>query len=163
MREIGMELELTQTTVRVSSRPADAAIARLIQGTKVLTPGGPDKLFQQTFGGFLGEKLLQPCACYISTNAGLLIGTLYISTKRLAFCSDSLLCHHPFSQQQHECVYYKMLSSVGLELMHDFGKTEMAASPGIIFDILNSKVNLSRLIYRSTWIDVQNFSGKLNT
>lgn len=95
-------------SVRVSSRPADAAIARLIQGTKVLTSGGPDKLFQQTFGGFLGEKLLQPCACYISTNSGPLIGTLYISTKRLAFCSDSLLCHHPFSLQQHECVYYKV-------------------------------------------------------
>lgn len=45
-------------SVRVSSRPADAAIARLIQGTKVLTSGGTDKLFQQTFGGFPGEKLL---------------------------------------------------------------------------------------------------------
>ncbi|KAG5049113.1 hypothetical protein JHK85_010216 [Glycine max] len=80
----------------------------LIQGTKVLASGGPDKLFQQTFGGFLGEKLLQPCACYISTNSRPLIGTLYISTKRLAFCSDSLLCHHPFSLQQHECVYYNV-------------------------------------------------------
>ncbi|KAG4957621.1 hypothetical protein JHK85_044001 [Glycine max] len=47
--------------VRVRSRPADATIARLIQGTKVLTSGGPDKLFQQTFGGFPREKLLQPC------------------------------------------------------------------------------------------------------
>ncbi|KAH1218346.1 GEM-like protein 2 [Glycine max] len=95
--------------LRVSSRPADAAIARLIQGTKVLTSGGPDKLFQQTFGVFPGEKLLQPCACYISTNSGPLIGTLYISTKRLAFCSDYPLCHHPFSLQQHECVYYKVI------------------------------------------------------
>ncbi|KAG5117444.1 hypothetical protein JHK84_043557 [Glycine max] len=86
-------------SVRVRSRPADATIARLIQGTKVLTSGGPDKLFQQTFGGFPREKLLQPCGCYISTNSGPLIGTLYISTKRLAFCSDSLLCHHPFSLQ----------------------------------------------------------------
>ncbi|KAG4980537.1 hypothetical protein JHK82_033779 [Glycine max] len=86
-----MELELTQTTVRVSSRPADAAIARLIQGTKVLTSGGLDKLFQQTFRGFPREKLLQPCACYISTNSGPLVETLYISTKRLEFCSDSIV------------------------------------------------------------------------
>ncbi|KAG4986170.1 hypothetical protein JHK86_033861 [Glycine max] len=86
-----MELELTQTTVRVSSRPADAAIARLIQGTKVLTSGGLDKLFQQTFRGFPKEKLLQPCACYISTNSGPLVETLYISTKRLEFCSDSIV------------------------------------------------------------------------
>ena len=68
-------------SVRVRSRPADATIARLIQGTKVLTSGGPDKLFQQTFGGFPREKLLQPCGCYISTNSGPLIGTLYIHQK----------------------------------------------------------------------------------
>ncbi|KAK7401774.1 hypothetical protein VNO78_13527 [Psophocarpus tetragonolobus] len=93
----------------VGARPADAAIAKLIQGTKVLASGGPDKLFQQTFGIFPGEQLLQPCACYISTNSGPLIGTLYISTKRLTFCSDNPLCHHPFSLQQHECIYYKVI------------------------------------------------------
>ncbi|KHN22533.1 hypothetical protein glysoja_042563 [Glycine soja] len=52
-----MELELTQTTVRVSSRPVDVQLLDLF-GTKVLTSGGTDKLFQQTFGGFPGEKLL---------------------------------------------------------------------------------------------------------
>ena len=97
--------------MKVSSRPADAAIAKLIQGTKVLASGGPEKLFQQTFGVFPGEKLLQPYACYISTDSKPVIGTLYISTKRLAFCSDNPLCHHPFSlqQQQHQCIYYKVL------------------------------------------------------
>ncbi|QCE10080.1 GEM-like protein 2 isoform X2 [Vigna unguiculata] len=96
--------------LRVSSKPADAAIAKLIQGTKVLASGGPEKLFQQTFGVFPGEKLLQPYACYLSTDSRPVIGTLYISTKRLAFCSDHPLCHHPFSlQQHHQCIYYKMI------------------------------------------------------
>ncbi|CAJ1957559.1 unnamed protein product [Sphenostylis stenocarpa] len=96
----------------VSSRPADAALGKLIQGTKVIASGGSEKLFQQTFGVFPGEKLLQPYACYVSTNSVPLIGTLYISTKRLAFCSDYPLCHHPFSlqqQKQHQCVYYKVI------------------------------------------------------
>ncbi|ESW21377.1 hypothetical protein PHAVU_005G065600 [Phaseolus vulgaris] len=96
--------------LKVSSRPADAAIAKLIQGTKVIASGGPEKLFQQTFGVFPGEKLLQPYACYLSTDSRPVIGTLYISTKRLAFCSDHPLCHHPFSlQQQHQCIYYKVI------------------------------------------------------
>lgn len=95
--------------VKVSSRPADAAMAKLIQGTKVLASGGTGKLFQQTFGVFPGEKLLQQYACYVATNSGPIIGTLYVSTKRLAFCSDNSLCHHPFSLQQHQCIYYKVL------------------------------------------------------
>ncbi|KAJ1378898.1 PH-like domain superfamily [Sesbania bispinosa] len=94
--------------LRISSSPADAAMARLVQGTKVLTNGGPDKLFHQTFGFFPGEKLLKPYVCYISTTYGPVIGTLYISTKRLAFCSDYPLCHHPFSLQ-HQCIHYKVV------------------------------------------------------
>lgn len=95
--------------VRMSSSPADAAMARLVQGTKVLTNGGSDKLFQQTFGIFPGEKLLKQYVCYISTtNSGPVIGTLYITTKRLAFCSDYPICHYPFSLQ-HQCLYYKVV------------------------------------------------------
>ncbi|RDX74634.1 GEM-like protein 2, partial [Mucuna pruriens] len=76
----------------------------------VLASGGPDKLFQQTFGVFPREKLLQkPYSCYVSTNSGPVIGTLYVSTKRLAFCSDYPLCHHPLSLQQHQCIYYKVI------------------------------------------------------
>ncbi|KAL2331352.1 hypothetical protein Fmac_018933 [Flemingia macrophylla] len=95
--------------LKVSARPADAAIAKLIQGTKVLASGGPDNLFQQTFGGFPGEKLLDQYACYVSTNSGPIIGTLYVSTKRIGFCSDNPLCHHPFSLQKHQCIYYKVI------------------------------------------------------
>ncbi|XP_061349645.1 GEM-like protein 1 [Gastrolobium bilobum] len=94
--------------IRISSNLADATIARIVQGTKVLTLGGPDMLFQQTFGIFQEEKLLKPFACYISTSTGPVIGTLYVSTKRLAFCSDYPLCHYPFSQQNHT-VNYKVV------------------------------------------------------
>ncbi|KAE9590587.1 putative GRAM domain-containing protein [Lupinus albus] len=94
--------------IRISSNSADAAMARLVQGTKVLTNGGSDKPFQQTFGIFPQEKLLKPYACYISTPSGPVIGSLYISTQRFAFCSDYPLCHHPFSLQ-HNCLYYKVV------------------------------------------------------
>lgn len=94
--------------MRVSTSPADAAMARLVQGTKLLAKGGSDKLFQQTFGVFRGEKLLKSYVCYISTASGPVIGTLYITTQRVAFCSDYPLCHHPF-YHNHQCLYYKVL------------------------------------------------------
>lgn len=70
----------------------EAAMARLNQGTKVLTGGGKDKVFQQEFENLAGEKLLHSYACYLSTSHGPVIGMLYISNKRLAFCSD--FCHY---------------------------------------------------------------------
>lgn len=97
--------------VRVSSNLADAAMARIVQGTKVLAHGGPDKLFQQIFGISTGEKLLKSYACYISTSSGPVIGTLYVSTKILAFCSDYPPSHSPFSMQNHS-TYYKVLFSL---------------------------------------------------
>lgn len=99
---------LCYTAVRVSSSFADAAVARIVQGTKVLALGGPDMLFQQAFGIFPEEKLIKSFACYLSTSSGPVIGTLYVSTKRLAFCSDYPLSHYPFSPQQNQRVHYKV-------------------------------------------------------
>jgi len=84
-------------------------VARIVQGTKVLTLGGSDALFQQSFGVFPGEKLIKSFACYLSTSTGPVIGTLHISNLRLAFCSDYPLCHYPFSQQQNQTLHYKVL------------------------------------------------------
>lgn len=107
--------------VRLGSNPADAAMARLIQGTKVVTQGGHDKVFQNTFGILQGEKLVKQYACYLSTSTGPIIGTLYISTKRLAFCSDFPLYHHnPFSLQS-QPIYYK----VAVILLFSFHKLKV--------------------------------------
>ncbi|KAK7257155.1 hypothetical protein RIF29_30925 [Crotalaria pallida] len=99
--------------VRISSNLVDAAMARIVQGTKMLAHGGSDKLFQQIFGIIPGEKLLNPYVCYISTSYGPVIGTLYVSTKRLAFCSDYPLSHYPFSMQNHS-IYYKVVVQLDL-------------------------------------------------
>ncbi|KAI6672570.1 hypothetical protein NL676_000476 [Syzygium grande] len=94
--------------LRTSPNITDAAMARLAQGTKVLTEGGQDKVFQHTFEILPGEKLLKAYACYLSTSTGPVIGTLYLSNKRLAFCSDNPLCQYsPTGQQQ--WMYYKVV------------------------------------------------------
>ncbi|CAA7405733.1 unnamed protein product [Spirodela intermedia] len=74
--------------LRTAPNLTDAAMSSLATGTKVFAEGGRDKLFEQTFGILPGEKLRKAYACYLSTPSGPAIGTLYLSTRRLAFCSD---------------------------------------------------------------------------
>lgn len=87
-------------------------MTRLAQGTKVLAEGGHDKIFNQAFGTFPGEKLRKAFACYISTTSGPVIGTLYVSTLRLAFCSDNPLNHNAATAGPPEWVYYKVVVQI---------------------------------------------------
>nr|CAB3493312.1 unnamed protein product [Digitaria exilis] len=95
--------------LRTAPNMADAAVARLAQGTKVYAEGGHDRVFYQTFGAMPGEQLRKAYACYLSTSSGPVIGTLYLSTARLAFCSDSPVCYQGPAGQPHECMYYKVV------------------------------------------------------
>lgn len=93
--------------VKTSPSLTDAALARITQGTKVLAEGGNDKVFQQTFNTYPGEQLWKSYACYISTSAGPVIGTLYLSTARIAFCSDNPVSYSTTPGQQ-ETTNYKV-------------------------------------------------------
>ncbi|KAJ9177533.1 hypothetical protein P3X46_012744 [Hevea brasiliensis] len=86
---------------------ADAALGRIAQGTKVLAEGGYEKIFRQTFETVPEELLQNSYACYLSTSAGPVMGILYISTAKLAFCSDSPLSYK--SGGQTEWSYYKVV------------------------------------------------------
>ncbi|KAL6312263.1 hypothetical protein AAG906_022019 [Vitis piasezkii] len=44
--------------------------------------------FQANFGVGEGEKLLKASQCYLSTTGGPIAGLLFISSQRIAFCSD---------------------------------------------------------------------------
>ncbi|THG15730.1 hypothetical protein TEA_022164 [Camellia sinensis var. sinensis] len=104
--------DLVDTRVSAVSPPlktgpsfADAAVGRIAQGTKVLAEGGYEKVFRQTFETVPEEKLLNSYACYLSTSAGPVMGTLYVSTAKLAFCSDNPLSYKVGDQTQWS--YYK--------------------------------------------------------
>lgn len=86
---------------------ADAALGRIAQGTKVLAEGGYEKIFRQTFETVPEEKLLDSFACYLSTSAGPVMGVLYVSTAKLAFCSDDPLSYK--SGGKTEWSYYKVV------------------------------------------------------
>lgn len=93
-------------SVKTAPSVADAAMGRIAQGTKVLAEGGYDKIFQQNFETLPEEQLRKSYACYLSTSAGPVMGMLYLSTAKLAFCSDNPLSYNVGDQTQWS--YYKV-------------------------------------------------------
>ncbi|KAK4373615.1 hypothetical protein RND71_008999 [Anisodus tanguticus] len=91
--------------VKTGPSLADAALGRIAQGTKVLAEGGYDKIFRQTFETVPEEQLQNSFACYLSTSAGPVMGVLYVSTAKLAFCSDNPLSYK--AEDKTEWSYYK--------------------------------------------------------
>lgn len=87
---------------------ADTAWGKISQGTKLLTGGGFEQVFRQMFETLPDEKLLKSYACYLSTSSGPVAGTLYISTKKIAFCSDRPLSYQS-SPGQTAWSYYKVV------------------------------------------------------
>ncbi|TVU37855.1 hypothetical protein EJB05_11196 [Eragrostis curvula] len=67
----------------------DAAMGRIAQISKVISEGGYEKIFKQTFECLPDEKLKKAYVCYLSTSHGPIMGVLYISTVKIAFGSDS--------------------------------------------------------------------------
>lgn len=92
--------------MKTSPSFADAAMGRIVHSTKVLAEGGYEKIFRQAFDTVPEEQLQDSYACYLSTSAGPVMGTLYVSTAKLAFCSDNPL---PYKNgDQTEWSYYKV-------------------------------------------------------
>ncbi|XP_022766412.1 GEM-like protein 1 [Durio zibethinus] len=86
---------------------ADATVGRIAQGTKVLAEGGYEKIFRTTFENAPEERLLKTYACYLSTSAGPIMGVLYLSTEKVAFCSDNPLSYQVRGQTQ--WIFYKVV------------------------------------------------------
>lgn len=84
-------------------------MGRIAQSTKVLAEGGYEKIFRQTFETVPEEQLQNSYACYLSTSAGPVMGILYVSTAKLAYCSDNPLSYK--NGNQTEWSYYKVCSS----------------------------------------------------
>lgn len=96
--------------IKTSPSLADAAMGRIAHGTMVLAEGGYEKVFRQTFETVPEEKLLKSYACYLSTSAGPVMGVLYLSTAKLAFCSDNPLSYKVGDLTEYS--YYKVVLPV---------------------------------------------------
>ncbi|KAL1539203.1 Cleavage polyadenylation factor subunit fip1 [Salvia divinorum] len=87
----------------------DAAVGRIARSTKVLAEGGYEKVFQNTFENAPEEKMLKYYGCYLSTSAGPVAGVIYLSTAKVAFCSDDPLSYKVPESEEVRMSYYKVV------------------------------------------------------
>ncbi|KAF7113921.1 hypothetical protein RHSIM_RhsimUnG0103200 [Rhododendron simsii] len=74
--------------VRLGPKITETVKGKLSLGAKILKAGGIEKIFKHHFSVGEGEKLLKASQCYLSTTAGPIAGLLFISTLKVAFCSE---------------------------------------------------------------------------
>ncbi|KAE8716474.1 GEM-like protein 5 [Hibiscus syriacus] len=84
-----------------------AAWGKLNLTEKAIKEGGFESLFKQIFATDPNERLMKIFAGYLSTTTGPVAGTLYLSTVRVAFCSDRPLSFTAPSSQE-TWSYYKV-------------------------------------------------------
>ncbi|KAK4357676.1 hypothetical protein RND71_023286 [Anisodus tanguticus] len=85
---------------------SEAAWGKLNLTAKALTEGGFEPLYKQIFPTDPNEQLKKTFACYLSTTTGPVAGTLYLSSTKVAFCSDRPLSFRAPSGQE-AWSYYK--------------------------------------------------------
>ncbi|KAM7484858.1 hypothetical protein LguiA_000867 [Lonicera macranthoides] len=74
--------------VRMGPKLTETVKGKLRLGARILQVGGVEKVFKHKFSVREGEKLLKASQCYLSTTAGPIAGLLFISTDKVAFCSE---------------------------------------------------------------------------
>jgi hypothetical protein len=94
--------------VTAGSSVRETAWGWMTHGTRLLTEGGFEGVYKQTFGVTNNEQLRKTYACYLSTSTGPVAGTLYISNLKFAFCSDRPLSYAPAPGEQ-AWSYYKVI------------------------------------------------------
>ena len=74
--------------VRLAPKLTETVKGKLRLGARILKVGGVEKVFKKLFSVGNSEKLLKASQCYLSTTAGPIAGLLFISTEKVAFCSE---------------------------------------------------------------------------
>ncbi|WJX21615.1 hypothetical protein P8452_11022 [Trifolium repens] len=96
-----------QEHVRLGANISKTIKRTLSLGAQVLQVGGVEKVFMQHFSVSEEETLLRVSHCYLSTTSGPLAGLLFISTEKVAFCSEKSI--KVFNQKGQMCrIRYKV-------------------------------------------------------
>ncbi|KAJ7975434.1 Disease resistance protein [Quillaja saponaria] len=74
--------------VRLRSKLSDTVSSALNFGAAFVVMGGRENIFKITFGMKEGEELLKASHCYKYTTAAPIPGAVFISTEKVAFCSE---------------------------------------------------------------------------
>ncbi|KAL3338767.1 hypothetical protein AABB24_027740 [Solanum stoloniferum] len=92
MNKLGERMDCLAQGIRehvsLSPKLTETVKGKLSLGAKILQVGGLEKIFKQKFSVKDDEELLNVSQCYLSTTAGPIAGILFISTEKIAFCSE---------------------------------------------------------------------------
>lgn len=111
VRKVLNAFNLCMIVVRLGPKITETVKGKLSLGAKILQVGGMEKIFKQLFAVKEEEKLLKACQCYLSTTAGPIAGLLFISTDKVAFCSERSLKFYS-SKGELIRVHYKVLAQI---------------------------------------------------
>ncbi|XP_057421903.1 GEM-like protein 4 isoform X2 [Lotus japonicus] len=74
--------------VKLGPKLSETVKGKLSLGARIIQEGGRGNIFKHIFGMQEGEKLLKASQCYLYTTSGPIAGVLFISTEKVAFCSE---------------------------------------------------------------------------
>ncbi|XP_028805600.1 putative GEM-like protein 8 [Neltuma alba] len=74
--------------VKLGPKLSETLKGKLSLGSKIIQEGGRRNIFKRIFGMEDDEQLLKASQCYLYTTAGPIAGVLFISTEKIAFCSE---------------------------------------------------------------------------
>ncbi|XP_019441671.1 PREDICTED: GEM-like protein 4 isoform X2 [Lupinus angustifolius] len=98
----------TSMQMRLGKKISETVRRKLSLGAKILQVGGLERFFKQFFSLREGERLLKVSQCYLSTTSGPLAGLLFISTDKVAFCSERSM--KVFTREGQMCrIHYKVV------------------------------------------------------
>lgn len=98
--------------VKLGPKLSETVKGKLSLGSKIIQEGGRRNIFKRIFGMEDDEQLLKASQCYLYTTSGPIAGVLFISTQKIAFCSERPL---NFSSPTGDLVRapYKVLIPIG--------------------------------------------------
>ncbi|OIT04215.1 PREDICTED: GEM-like protein 4 [Nicotiana attenuata] len=92
MNKLGERMDCLAQGIRehvsLSPKLTEIVKGKLSLGAKILQVGGLERIFKQKFSARDNEELLKVSQCYLSTTTGPMAGLLFISTDKVAFCSE---------------------------------------------------------------------------
>ncbi|KAL2939009.1 GEM-like protein 4 [Bienertia sinuspersici] len=101
-------------------------VNKLVRG-KLSFVGGADKVFRRVFSVREGEQLLRASHCCLFTTAGPIAGRLFISTEKLAFCSDRAIAKVSSPTGESLRFHYKIV--VPLRMVKRLNQSESMTKP----------------------------------
>ncbi|CAK8579405.1 unnamed protein product [Lathyrus sativus] len=99
--------------VKLGHKLSETLKGKLSLGAKIIQEGGRRNIFKNIFGMQEGEKVLKASQCYLYTTAGPIAGVLYISTEKVAFCSERPITFSSATSGESRKVPYKVLIPIG--------------------------------------------------